>query len=160
MKQDRFLTGILIGIAVLIVVALTVFFNRKDGNLNYVADDTPAGVVQNYVVALHKRDFEKAYNYLADLQNKPSQEQFHQSFLNHSIDPANAGVEIGKAEIVGNSASVSLGLVYGQSDPFSSGYRNTDYAQLVQQNGAWKIKQMPNNFWAYDWYQPTPPPVK
>jgi len=159
MKQDRFLTGILIGIAVLIVVALTVFFSRKD-NLNYVADDTPEGVVQNYVVALHKRDFDKAYGYLADLENKPTQEQFHQSFLNHSVDPTNAGVEIGKAEIAGNSASVSLGLVYGQTDPFSNGYRNTDYAQLVQQNGAWKIKQMPNNFWAYDWYQPTPPPVK
>jgi len=159
MKQDRFLTGILIGIAVLIVVALTVFFSRKD-NLNYVADDTPEGVVQNYVVALHKRDFDKAYGYLADLENKPTQEQFHQSFLNHSVDTTNAGVEIGKAEIAGNSASVSLGLVYGQTDPFSNGYRNTDYAQLVQQNGAWKIKQMPNNFWAYDWYQPTPPPVK
>ena len=159
MKQDRFLTGILIGIAVLIVVALTVFFSRKD-NLNYVADETPEGVVQNYVVALHKRDFDKAYGYLADLENKPTQEQFHQSFLNHSVDPTNAGVEIGKAEIAGNSASVSLGLVYGQTDPFSNGYRNTDYAQLVQQKGAWKIKQMPNNFWAYDWYQPTPPPVK
>ena len=55
MKQDRFLTGILIGIVVLVVVALAVFFTRKD-NLNYVSDDTPAGVVQNYVVAVHKRD--------------------------------------------------------------------------------------------------------
>jgi hypothetical protein len=160
MKQDRFLTGILIGIAVLIIVALTAFFSRKDGNLNYVADDTPEGVVQNYVVALHKRDFEKAYGYLVDIQNKPTQEQFHQSFLNHNVDPANAGVEMGKAEIVGNSASVSLNVIYGQSDPFSSGYRNTDYAQLARQNGAWKIKQMPPSFWAYDWYQPTSFPVK
>ena len=30
MKQDRFLTGILIGIGVLVAVALTVFFTRKD----------------------------------------------------------------------------------------------------------------------------------
>jgi hypothetical protein len=160
MKQDRFLTGILIGIAVLIVVALAVFFSRKDGNLNYIANDTPEGVVQNYVVALHKRDFDKAYGYLADLENKPTQEQFHQSFLNHNVDPANAGVEIGETEIMGESASVSLGVVYGQSDPFSNGYRNTDYAQLVRKNGAWKIKQMPYSFWAYDWYQPAPFPGK
>ncbi len=160
MKQDRFLIGILIGIAVLVIVALMVFFSRKDGNLNYVSDETPEGVVQNYVVALHKRDFDKAYGYLADLQHKPTREQFHQSLLNHSLDPANAGVEIGKAEIVGNSASVSLGVVYGQRDPFSSGYRNADYAQLVRQNEAWKIKQMPYSFWAFDWYQPTPYPVK
>jgi hypothetical protein len=159
MKQDRFLTGILIGIAVLVIVALTVFFSRKD-NLNYVADNTPEGVVQNYVVALHKRDFEKAYNYLADLDNKPTLEQFHQSFLNHNVDPTNAGLEVGKAEISGNSASVSLGIIYSPGDPFSNSYRNAEYAQLVRQNGDWKIKQMPYNFWAYDWYQPTPLPVK
>ena len=159
MKQDRFLIGILIGIAVLVIIALTVFFSRKD-NLDYVADDTPEGVVQNYVVALHKRDFEKAYGYLADLENKPTLEQFHQSFLNHSIDPVNAGLEVGKAEISGDSASVSLGIIYSPREPFSSGYRNTEYAQLVRQNDAWKIKQMPYNFWAYDWYQSTPFPVK
>jgi len=159
MKQDRFLIGILIGIAVLVVIALTVFFSRKD-NLDYVADDTPEGVVQNYVVAVHKRDFEKAYGYLADIGNKPTLEQFHQSFLNHSVDPTNAGLEVGKSELSEDSASVSLGIIYSARDPFSNGYRNTEYAQLVRQNGAWKIKQMPYSFWAYDWYQPTPIPVK
>jgi hypothetical protein len=159
MKQDRFLTGILIGIAVLVVLALVVFFVRKD-NLTYVADGTPEGVVQNYVVALHKRDFDKAYGYLANLENKPTPEQFRQSFLNHNVDPANTGLEIGKAEISGATATVSLGVVYSPNDPFSNGSRNTDYAQLVQENSAWKIKQMPYNFWAYDWYNPTPAPVK
>lgn len=158
MKQDRFLTGILIGIAVLIVIALAVFFTRKD-NLNYVSDDTPEGVVQNYVVALHKRDFDKAYGYLADLPNKPTLELFRQAFLNHSVDPTNAGLEIGKTEISAETASVSLGVIYSPNDPFSSGYRNTEYAQLVRQNGIWKVKQLPNNFWAYDWYQPNTIPA-
>ena len=49
MKQDRFLTGILIGIGVLIIAALAVFFTRKDSQ-TYVADDTPEGVVHNYVL--------------------------------------------------------------------------------------------------------------
>jgi hypothetical protein len=40
MKQDRFLTGILVGIAVLVVVALAVFFIRKD-NQSYVSEDVP-----------------------------------------------------------------------------------------------------------------------
>ena len=158
MKQDRFLTGILIGIVVLVVVALAVFFTRKD-NLNYVSDDTPAGVVQNYVVAVHKRDFERAYTYLAEIENKPTPELFRQSFLNHNVDPTNAGLEIGKTEIVGSTASVSLGVIVSPSDPFSGGYRNAEYAQLVMQNGAWKIKQLPYNFWSYDWYQPTAIPA-
>ncbi len=158
MKQDRFLIGILIGIAVLVVVALVIFFIRKD-NLNYVSDETPQGVVQNYVVALHKRDFDRAYSYLANLSNKPNPETFRSAFLNHNVDPANAGLEIGKVEISADTASVNLGIIFSPNDPFSSGYQNSDYAQLVRQNGAWKIKQLPYNFWSYDWYQPTAIPA-
>lgn len=152
MKQDRFLTAILIGIAVLIVVALVVFFSRKD-NLNYVGEDTPEGVVQDYVVALHKRDFQKAYSYLADLTYKPTFDEFRTAIMNRSVDPTNAGLEIGKSEISDDSASVSLGVIYSPNDPFSSGYRNADYAQLVRQNGAWKLKQLPYSFWDPGWYQ-------
>jgi hypothetical protein len=160
MKQDRFLTGILIGIAVLIVLALAVFFTRKD-NLVYVADDTPAGVVQNFVVALHKRDFEKGYSYLADVENKPTLEQFRQAVLSHYINPQSAGLEIGKTEISGKDATVEVGVIYNNSDPFNSSYRNTEYAQLLNQNGSWKLRQMPSGtFWSWDWYQPTPQPVK
>ena len=25
---------------------------------------------------------------------------------------------------------------------------------------AWKLKQLPNNFWAYDWYPPTAVPAQ
>lgn len=158
MKQDRFLTGILIGIAVLVVVALAVFFTRKD-NLVYVPDDNPAGVVQDYAVALYKHDTQKAYGYLADLPNKPALAQFQQSFFNHNVDPANTALELGKVEINGDSATVALSINTSPSGPFSSEFRNADYAQLARQNGAWKIKQMPQyNFWAYDWYTPTPKP--
>jgi len=157
MKQDRFLTGILIGIAVIVVVALAVFFTRKD-TLVYVADDNPAGVVQDYVVAIHKNDYEKAYSYLADLPNKPTSDHFQQSFFNHSVDPSNAALELGKIQITGKTATVALNINYAPNDPFSEGYRNVDYAQLVNQNGAWKIRQMPGNFWGYDWYTAPPKP--
>jgi hypothetical protein len=160
MKQDRFLTGILIGIAVLVVFALAVFFTRKD-NLVYVDDAAPAGVVQNFVVALHKRDFDKAYGYLAEVDGKPTPEQFRQAVLNHNVNPENAGLEIGKTEINGKDATVELSVLYNASDPFGSNNRNTDYAQLVNQNGFWKLRQMPTgNFWSWDWYQPTAQPVK
>jgi hypothetical protein len=158
MKQDRFLTGILIGIAALVVIALAVFFMRKD-NMVYVAEDNPAGVVQDYVVALYKHDYEKAYTYLADVENKPTLEQFQQSILNHNVDPSNAALELGKVEISGKNATVQLNVNNSPRDPFSSEYINSEYAQLVSQNGAWKLKQMPYSFWAYDWYKPTPIPA-
>ncbi len=59
MKQDRFLTGILIGIAVLIVIALAFFFSRQNTQ-TYVSEDTTDGVVNNYVLALLNKDYPKA----------------------------------------------------------------------------------------------------
>ena len=158
MKQDRFLLGILIGIGVLVVVALTLFFVRPD-NQSYVDDSTPNGVVHNYSLALYQEDYEKAYGYLGEAEFKPTFSEFQKSFFNHYVDPRNAGLEIGESKISGEDAFVTLYLIYNPSDPFSSGYRNTETAQLERQNGKWKIMQMPYNFWSYDWYLEPPKPV-
>ena len=156
MKQDRFLTGILIGIGLLVVIALTVFFTRGDSQ-TYMAEDTPEGVVHNYVVAVLKKDYEKAYNYLADLDHKPEFDGFQQAFLNGAVNPDNAGVDIGRSDITGDQASVEVTLIYNPSDPFSTGYRDTQRATLVRQNGTWKISFMPTYyFWDYSWYLESP----
>jgi len=156
MKQDRFLTGILVGIAVLVVVALAVFFIRKD-NQSYVSEDAPEGVVHNYVLAVLNRDYEKAYGYLADLDHKPAYEQFRNAFIQGAVNPNNSAVDVGKAEVNGDTASVEVALIYNPSDPFSTGYRDVQRAVLVKQNGAWKLSSMPSYyFWDYSWYQEQP----
>ena len=156
MKQDRFLTGILIGIGLLVIIALTVFFTRKDSQ-TYIAEDTPEGVVHNYVVAILDKDYEKAYGYLADLDHKPTLDEFRQSFLNGSVNPNNGAVDVGQSEISNDEASVEVAMIYNPSDPFSSGYRDTQRALLVKQNGAWKISSMPTYyFWDYPWYSEPP----
>ena len=156
MKQDRFLTGILVGIGLLVVVALAVFFTRKDSQ-TYVPDDTPEGVVHNYVLALLKKDYEKAYGYLADLDHKPTHDEFRKSFLNGIVNPNNGAVDIGTSETTRDEASVEVTMINNASDPFSTGYRDTQRAILVKQNGAWKISSMPTYyFWDYSWYQAPP----
>jgi len=159
MKQDRFLLGILVCIGVLIVVALALFFTRQD-NQDYISDTTPEGVVHNYALALYKDDYDKAYAYLAEDENKPTYNEYRQAFFNHYVDPSNAGLEIGETEIVGEEAYVTVYTIYNPSGPFSSGYRNTETARLERQNGEWKPLQMPYSFWSYEWYQPTPVPVR
>ena len=156
MKQDKFLTGILIGIAALILLALILFFARRDGARDYVADSTPDGVVRNYVLAVLKKDYQKAYGYLADLSHKPTYAEFRQSFFNGNINPNDVGADIGALEINGDEAVVTLSLYYNSSDPFSSRYSSPERALLVKQNGAWKLNSMPYNFWNYSWYQKTP----
>lgn len=156
MKQDRFLTGILVGIGLLVVVALAVFFTRKDSQ-TYVADDTPEGVVHNYVLAVLNKDYEKAYGYLAELKYKPTYEEFRRAFLNGEVNPQNQAVDIGTGDIVGDTATVELQLISNSGDLFSTGYRNTQTADLVKQDGAWKLTLMPQyNFWGYNWYVAPP----
>ncbi len=156
MKQDRFLTGILVGIAVLVVVALTVFFARKDSQ-SYVAEDAPEGVVHNYVLAVLNGDYRKAYGYLADLDNKPTYEQFRDAFIRGTVNPNNSAVDIGKSQVSDDTASVEVAMLYNPSDPFSTGSRDTQRAVLVRQNGAWKLSSMPGYyFWDYGWYQKVP----
>jgi len=156
MKQDRFLTGILVGIAVLVVVALAVFFIRKDTQ-SYISEDSPEGVVHNYVLALLNGDYKKAYGYLADLEDKPTYEQFRDTFIKGMVNPDNSAVDVGKSEINNDTASVEVTMIYNPSDPFSTGYRDVQRAILVKQNGAWKLSSMPNySFWGYNWYQKLP----
>ncbi len=145
--------GILIGIGVLIVVALGLFFTRQDTQ-EYQTADTPDAVVFNYVLAVTEKDYEKAYGYLADLDHKPTYDEFRQSFFNGMVSPQGVGVDVGEATIHGDEASVEMNMAYAASDPFSSGYSNADHALLVRQDDAWKISSMPYNFWDYNWYQP------
>jgi hypothetical protein len=156
MKQDRFLTGILAGIVVLVVIALAVFFLRQ-GSQSYISEDVPEGVVHNYVLAVLSDDYEKAYKYLADLDSKPTYEQFRDAFLTGVVNPNNSAVDIGTSEVTADTASVEVALIYNPSDPFSTGYRDVQRAVLVRQNGAWKLSSMPGYyFWDYNWYQELP----
>lgn len=159
MKKDRFLLGILIGIVILVILALALFFTRKQTTLIYVAEDTPEGVVHNYVVAVFQRDYEKAYGYLADKDNKPTLEQFREAYLKNYINPDSVGVDLGGTEFSGNEAFVTVYIQYDSGDPFSAGSRSEDRAILIEQNGRWKLEQMPGNFWYWDWYPLKPEPT-
>ena len=69
------------------------------------------------------------------------------------VSPSNAGLDVGSADISADTASVSVNVIYNPSDPFSSGYQNVEFANLVKQNGVWKLTSMPYNYWDYSWYQ-------
>ena len=110
-------------------------------------------MVHNYVLAVLNKDYQKAYGYLADLENKPTYEEFRQSFFNGMVNPNDVGVDVGSVDINKDEAVVALSVYYSNSDPFSSRYASEDRALLVEQNGEWKLNSMPYNFWDYNWYQ-------
>lgn len=152
MRQDRFLTGILIGIGVIVVIALALFFMRR-GEARYVAEDKPEGVIQNYVLALQKKDFEKSYGYLAEDKNKPDFSKFREFFITSFESYNRAGLSFGTSSITGDTAFVTVIIQQNYGGPFNELSRNHETVDLVRQDGAWKIKRFPYPFWGYDWYQ-------
>ena len=74
-------------------------------------------MVHNYVLAVLNKDYQKAYGYLADLENKPTYEEFRQSFFNGMVNPGDVGVEVGSVEINGDEAVVTLSVYYSNQRP-------------------------------------------
>lgn len=155
MKQDRFLIAILVGIGVLVVAAFGLFFVRQ-ANQNYVSDDIPAGVVHNYILALQRGDYDKAYGYLAAGEHKPSIENFRQPFALKYVSINETDVQVSETTLMNDEATVDLVITWNSEMQRIERYQNTERAILKKENNQWKIKQMPSPYWYYDWYQATP----
>lgn len=159
MKQDRFLIGILAAIGILVVISLVLFFVRKDEQA-YLPGDSPEAVVHNYALAVHQKDYQRAYSYLADLENKPAYEQFRQDFLTNQVDVSQSSLRVGVVDINGDEAIVLVTVTHSSSDPFSRGWHTNETALLKKQADGWKIVDMPDSYWGWNWYQLTPEPIK
>ncbi len=158
MRQDRFLTGILIAIGVLAVLAVALFFLRQTRQ-EYSGDPTPEGVAHNYTLALQNGDYQRAYGYLASGPGKPEYARFRLDLANQRNQFADAAVEIQSAEIAGEDATVSITVLRGGGGLFNDITRDVQNASLKKEGQDWKIVQMPYPYWSFDWYQPTPKSV-
>jgi hypothetical protein len=152
LKQDRFLTGILIGIGILVIAALVLFAMRRS-EARYTSEDTPEGVIQNYVLALQKKEYEKAYTYLQEGKNKPEFSSFREYFITSFESYNRAGLTFGTSSITSDSAFVTVIIQQNYGGPFNELSRNHETVDLTRQNGQWKIRKFPYPFWGYDWYE-------
>ena len=154
MKQDRFLIGILVFIGLLVAAALVLYFVQPQ-TASYQPDDTPEGVVYNFALAVQNRDVERAYSYLADLDYKPTESAFRQAILNGYLYTDGYALQVEETQMLdADEAWVIVNIHYLSSGPFDSGWSSQDHAELVRQNGVWKISYMPYPYWSYDWFQP------
>jgi hypothetical protein len=151
MKEDRFLAGILIFIALLVVGALIMFFSGAMPQ-EYRPGSTPEDIVYNYALALSRADYERAYQYLAEQEGKPTLSEFQTGIVRTgSVDQV--GLRVEAVNVVDDQAVVRVTLVYSARGPLDSGYTMEDAASLVLQDGAWKLAQMPYPYWSFEWYQ-------
>ncbi|MFC1975872.1 hypothetical protein ACFLXQ_05700 [Chloroflexota bacterium] len=153
MKTDKFLIGIVIGIVLLIVVAIILVLARGQGE-DYIADDTPEGVVHNYFLAIQREEYEKAYGYLSDeLASKPDIDEFIRE-VDNRYDRSEASLQLGKSSIDDDRARVEVSITtYHGGGPFDSGrYTNQNTAYLRRTpSGEWKLTEYPRAYWGYNW---------
>jgi hypothetical protein len=154
MKHDRFLLVIVLAIAGLVVLALALFFLRRNPQ-EYILEDTPQGVVHNYVLALQKGEYSRAYDYLAQKTDKPDFERYQTDLLMSKRELDRLSVQLGSVEETGNNAFVRLTIIHPGGGPLADVWREDASALLVRMDGAWKIIGLP-----YPFYQPVVYPSK
>jgi hypothetical protein len=149
-KTDRFLIGIFVGLAVLLVVAgISVAVLRQPAR--ELPADTPSGVVQRFYRAIEQQDYREAYDYLADgMARKPTRDQFVTFNLRSSDYNRQERVRIDSEKVYGDSATVKVSTThfYSSGGPFvgSSDYTTSDTFSLRRELGAWRITHLPFEF--------------
>ena len=146
LKQDRFLLIILGVIGVLIVVAIVFFFVRRN-NPTYKPNDTPEGVVHNYLLALNQENYEKAYSYIATSDTRPDYEEFERRMIRKRPQLLQTSVRILSVDITGNQATVELSTTSEEIELFEQPRSDHRQAKLILQDEVWKLTQMPYFLW-------------
>ena len=160
MQKDRFLQGILLFILVLVVAAVGSFFLFQR-NQDYLPETSPENVARNYVLALQKKEYQKAYTYLQKTENTPAFPKFQESLIRQRPSLSDTGVRIASISRQGDQAFLEIILIHGGGKPFGRTRRQEDTGLLVRENQEWKIRRFPHPYWGWDWESPArPKPVE
>lgn len=142
-----------VGILLLLVVAFALLLSRPEPV--YQADDTPEGVIHNYLMAIRRGDYERAFGYLSQsLPGYPaSVERFTMDLkMYSSIDflDARRAQEIQPAVIEKDSAQVVVVMTTYSGLFDSDQYSETFSFRLVRSDDTWLISSSPLA-WPYCW---------
>jgi hypothetical protein len=159
-KTDKFLIGIVASILLLVVVAFVVVLNRPEPT--YQSDETPTGVAHNYLLALQRQEYERAYRYLSpDISGYP---QSADIFINDVRDnrwwfDQSVALEVVSGETDGVDSSRTYVTVrktsFYQGDLFNNGQSTNTFTMQLKRNpqsAEWQIVQS-DDYWNYCWSQ-------
>ncbi len=160
-NTDKFLTGIVIGVVLLVGAAFAVALMRPKPV--YRSEESPDGVAHNYLLALQQRDYDRAYTLLSpaiksypasaeafagDIQNKNNSWNFR-------LDDTSTTLAVDSARITGDQATVTVREThFNQGGLFDSNqYTNTFEMRVRREDGVWRITGS-DAYWAYCWDDP------
>lgn len=143
-RTDKFFIGIVVGVILLVVVVFVYIQSSSEGT--YIQDDSPEGVMHNYMLALQKKDYERAYSYLSPkLLGYPKDvNAFIDDVLDHSwyFEMDSVTISVDRGEITGGTrAAVEVRESrFYDGDFFDGGSRIRTYDFRLQlEEGSWRI---------------------
>lgn len=146
MATDRFFRWLMGGIVLLAVAALGVALYRQR-RAHYRSDNTPQAVAYNYLLAIRREDWDKAYDLLGNAPCKPERHNFEMAFQHRQFFP---DVELGQVRQQGEKAWVSLRFYYDEG-LFGNLMDARDVMPMVlrREAGRWKIVEIPPPLWPF-----------
>lgn len=143
-KNDKMLIGIVIGIVLLVIVALMVTLAKPEPT--YLSEDSPESIAHNYILALQKEEYARAYGYLSpSLEGYPeSLEEFEDAIIENPWRfRKNDDISITIRDIKTTSSKAIVTITearfYG-GGLFDSGQSITEFDMVLKlENGEWKI---------------------
>ncbi|HEX8684239.1 MAG TPA: hypothetical protein VF707_18090, partial [Ardenticatenaceae bacterium] len=130
----------------------------------YQGEETPEGVVHNYLLALEQEDYERAYSYLSpSLEGYPnSADEFTDEVMDNrwqfELDET-VSLAVESTRMIGEEARVTVrestsydGSLFGGTD-----YSTTFDMRLQEESGEWKITAS-ESYWSRCWDMDTTGP--
>jgi hypothetical protein len=156
-SSDKFLVSIVVAIILLVVVVFAVVLTRPEPA--YQPEETASGVAHNYLLALQREEFERAYGYLSPrLSDHPaSVEEFSDQLEDYAWrfrEDVEKTMAVESERVVGSRTVVSVRETrfYG-GGLFDSGQSvNTFEMKLEQEGDAWKLVDA-DDYFAHCWIE-------
>ena len=155
-SSNRLLIAIVIGAVVLVSIAIGVTLLQPEPD--YLPEDNPEGVAHNYLFALEKGEYQRAYTYLSP--TLPGYPIDWESFTEEVEDnPYRFGMDedstlrVESVNSTGNNASITINeTTFYSGDIFGSNeYTRTFQVKLSLEDGEWKIIESDGYFsWCWD----------
>jgi len=152
---DKFLLAIVIGAILLVIIVFIITLTKP--KQNYLPENTPEGVAHNYLFALEKGDYPRAYSYLSPgvkgypedsdefiISIEDNSFQFNlDSITSLQFESVFSGEETAIINI--KETTFSEGGIFGSSE-----YTRSFEMNLDLENGEWKITES-DRYFAWCW---------
>jgi hypothetical protein len=155
-ETDRFLILIVLLVALLVGAAFVMVLNQPAAG--YMAEDRPAGVAYNYLLALQLGEYERAYGYLSP--TLPGYPANLAAFVDDVKDEfteltSNYTLEVGPVVVSDEQAAVTIRVThYYEGGLFGvEQWVEANDMLLALEEGAWKLVEA-DHYWSMCWQRP------